>query len=415
MDHQITSLRANEDRLWDSHMEMAAIGSLPNGGCCRLALTDKDKQGRDLFVQWCKEAGCDVRIDKVGNIFARREGADPTRPPVLSGSHLDTQPHGGNFDGIFGVLAALEVIRSLNDADVKTIAPIEAVVWTNEEGVRYRPNHLGSRVFAGVSDIDEVLSTCDDVGITVGDELERIGYAGAFDSRGYTLDSYFEAHIEQGPILEIEDKIIGVVEKVQGLRWVQVIVTGQDAHAGTTPMNMRKDAVAATAEMIQELEKIGHADMPDSRVTVGNLVVEPNSPATVPGQVMFTADIRNPNIDVLNRQEIQLNDLVKEIAERRTLEVSIERIMDLPPLDFDAECVDIVRRCTNSLELSHIPMCSGAVHDACSISRVTPTAMIFVPCKDGISHNEAEYAAPEHLGAGCSVLLNSVLARTGVA
>ena len=287
--------RANARRLWDSIAEMGEIGATGNGGCRRLVLTDEDRRARDLFVSWCEEAGCEITIDRVGNIFARRAGADPSRPGVASGSHLDTQPHGGRFDGVFGVLAALEVIRGLNDAGIRTRAPIDAVVWSNEEGVRYHHAMLGSGVFCGAYDLDAVLASQDAQGKRYGDELERIGYAGETRPGARALDCFLEAHIEQGPILEREGKTIGLVDRVQGGRWFAVTVSGADGHAGTTPMDLRHDALAGAAEMVLELERIGRRSPEDSRLTVGRLDVVPNATSTIPGRVGFSIDLRNPS------------------------------------------------------------------------------------------------------------------------
>ena len=408
-------LEANEQRLWASLMEMAKIGATPNGGCSRLALTDEDKAARDLFVAWCREAGCEIAIDRLGDIFARRAGAEPARPPVLSGSHLDTQPHGGRFDGVYGVLAALEVIRCLNDAGLRTHAPIEAVVWSNEEGVRFQPGLLASGVVGGLYDLDEILAARDPDGAVYRDELERIGYAGQMAVGGRALNSFFEAHIEQGPVLEAEGKTVGVVDRVQGLRWFQVTLEGQDSHAGTTPMALRRDAAAGAAEMILALEAMGRAEGPEARVTVGRIDVVPNAPSTIPGRVAFFIDLRNPSAETLARQEAGLRTRLAAIAAARGLGLTIERGIEIPPVAFDPDCVAAVRAAAEALGIPHRDITSGALHDACCLSRVAPTAMVFVPCKDGLSHNEAESATPADLAAGTSVLLNAILARAGVA
>ena len=408
-------LRANTQRLWDSLAEMGKIGATENGGCCRLVLTDEDRRARDLFVSWCDEAGCAVTIDRVGNIFARRAGDEPSRPAVASGSHLDTQPHGGRFDGVFGVLAALEVIRGLNDAGIRTRAPIDAVVWSNEEGVRYHHAMLGSGVFCGAYDLDAVLASEDAQGKRYGDELERIGYAGALRPGARAFDCFLEAHIEQGPILEREGKTIGLVDRVQGYKWFDVAVTGADGHAGTTPMDLRRDALAGAAEMVLELERIGRRSPADSRLTVGFLDVIPNAPSTIPGRVAFGIDLRNPSRETADEQEVELIERFRAIAAARGLEVAIRRETQIDPVRFDPACVATLAQATRDLGYPHREMISGALHDACWIARVAPTAMLFVPCKDGVSHNEAESAEPDDLGAGCSVLLNAMLARAGIA
>ncbi len=404
-------LHANTERLWDSLMQMARIGATPNGGCCRLVLTDEDKQARDLFVAWCKDAGCGISIDGVGNIFARRPGRDPARPPVLSGSHLDTQPHGGRFDGVYGVLAALEVIRSLNDAGLETEAAIEAVVWSNEEGVRYNPGMLGSGVFAGAHRIEDILVAEDQDGRRYGDELKRIGYDGDATVGGRALDSFFEVHIEQGPVLESEGKTIGIVGGVQGYRTFDVVVTGQDSHAGTTPMDLRRDALNGAAAMLLRLEAIGAVDPAQSRITVGHLQVIPNAPSTIPGCVLFHIDMRNPSTTTMAEQEQQLRDGFRDIAAARGLAVEMRPCDQLDPVSFDAGCAELLRGATSELGYPQRDMLSGAMHDACHLAGLAPTAMLFVPCKDGLSHNEAESADATELGAGCSVLLNAILAR----
>ena len=288
------NIRVNAERLWQSLMDMGEIGALPNGGCRRLALTDEDKEGRDLFVRWCEEAGCTVSVDRMGNIFARRPGRNNDLPAVVTGSHLDTQPHGGKFDGVYGVLAGLEVIRTLNDHDVVTEAPIEASVWTNEEGSRFAPSMIASGVFAGKFDLEESLAISDADGASIGSELARIGYAGDADCGGRPIKAFFEAHIEQGPILEAEEKTIGIVTGAQCQRWYDVTLTGQDSHAGTTPMPMRKDCVFVMSRMIREIEDLVAAYAPDAVGTVGEIAVVPNSRNTVAGHVNFTVDLRHP-------------------------------------------------------------------------------------------------------------------------
>ncbi|SMF29748.1 N-carbamoyl-L-amino-acid hydrolase [Tistlia consotensis] len=408
---QVGNLRIDGERLWGSLMEMAKIGATPKGGNCRLALTDLDREGRDLFVRWCREAGCSITVDRMGNIFARRPGRDDSLPPVMIGSHLDTQPTGGRFDGVYGVLAGLEVVRSLNDTGYEVEAPIEVAVWTNEEGSRFAPAMVASGVFAGVFDLDYGLSRKDVDGKTMGEELQRIGYAGEAEVGGRPIRAFFEAHIEQGPILEAEDKVIGVVTHAQGQRWYEITLTGQEAHAGPTPMPRRKDALVGAARVVEAVNRIGLAHAPFACATVGMLQVHPNSRNVIPGRVFLTVDFRHPDDDVLSAMDAELRAAAAEAAERGGLELALEQIWYSPPIAFDADCVAAVRRAAGANGYSHRDIVSGAGHDACYISRVAPTGMVFVPCENGISHNEIENAKPEDLAAGCQVLLEAVLER----
>jgi len=401
----------NQQRLWQSLMDMGEIGGTEKGGVCRLALTDLDKQARDLFVQWCKDAGCTIRIDKMGNIFAHRAGLDDSLPPVVMGSHLDTQPTGGKFDGIYGVLAGLEVIRTLNDKGMETRAPIEASVWTNEEGSRFPPAMVASGVFAGVFELDYGLSRADLDGKTMGQELERIGYNGPDGVGGRPFKAFFEAHIEQGPILEDEKKQIGVVTDAQGQRWYEITLTGQESHAGPTPMSRRRDALVGAARLIDQVNKIGLAHQPNACATVGLLQVFPNSRNVIPGQVFFTVDFRHPDADVLAKMDQALRETADSVTTELGLEMAFEQIWYSPPVPFDTDCVALVRQAATDFGYSHRDIVSGAGHDACYISRVAPTAMVFVPCENGISHNEAENATPEDLAAGCNVLFQAVVER----
>lgn len=405
----MTAVRISRDRLWDSLMQMAAIGALPGGGCCRLALTDADGAGRDLFVAWCEDAGCTVTVDNMGNIFARRPGRRDDLPPIATGSHLDTQPHGGKFDGVYGVLAGLEVVRTLNDNSIETDLPVEIVVWTNEEGSRFAPAMISSGVFAGIFDIEHAWSREDAEGKTLGAELQRIGYAGDEPCGQHPLGALFEVHIEQGPILEREGQTIGVVVGGQGQRWFDVRVAGQDAHSGSTPMDGRRDALAATAPMIAAVEALALANPPYAVATVGSLAVAPNSRNTIPGQIDFTIDLRHPDDDVLEAMGKTLRHDLTAIADDRHVGVTINEIWHNPPVVFDAACVDAVRRATVDLGLGHRDMVSGAGHDACMVARKVPTSMIFVPCAGGLSHNEAESATPRDLAAGCDVLLQAMM------
>ena len=407
------NLRVNGQRLWDSLMEMAAIGATAKGGSCRLALSDEDKAGRDLFCAWCKALGCDIEIDQMGNIFARRAGADAARPAIAAGSHLDTQPHGGKFDGVYGVLAGLEVLRTLEENHIETQAPVEVIVWTNEEGVRFAPSMVSSGVFAGAYELDFALGLTDGDGKVLGSELQRIDYAGSSRCGDRPLGAFFEAHIEQGPVLEREGKTIGVVTSVQGLRWYDLVVTGQDSHAGSTPMPGRRNALVGAAAMVSAVDALALAFSPAAVATVGQLEVTPNSRNTIPGSVFLTVDLRHPSADVLTEMGSVLHRDCEQIAQVRNLTLDITEISHTPPVEFAPECIESVRNATESLGLSYREMPSGAGHDACFISRVAPTSMIFVPCEGGLSHNEEESAEPEDLAAGCNVLLHSILAQAG--
>jgi len=400
-------------RLWDSLMAMAKIGATAKGGVCRLALTDLDRTGRELFVEWCKAAGCSVSVDRVGNIFARRPGRDNTKPAVMTGSHLDTQPTGGRFDGIFGVLAGLEVVRTLNDRKVETEAPIEIAVWTNEEGSRFSPAMMGSGVYAGVFAIAEILDKRDVEGKRFGDELARIGQAGPDEPGKRKVAAYFEAHIEQGPILEAENTTIGVVTGAQGQRWYELTVTGQEAHAGPTPMSRRRDALVGAARMIELVNRIGRERPPYACATVGFIQSKPNSRNTIPGEVFFTVDFRHPDDAVLTTMDGLLKGGCRAIAAESGLEIAIKEFWYSPPTPFTKRLVDAVRSGAARHGYTHRDIVSGAGHDAVYMARVTPSAMIFVPCVGGISHNEIEDAKPADITAGANVLLDAMLAEAG--
>jgi len=398
-------------RLWQSLMAMAEIGATDKGGSCRLALTDLDRQGRDLFVGWCRDAGCSITVDRMGNIFARREGRDPSLPPVVTGSHLDTQPTGGKFDGVFGVLSGLEVIRTLNDHGFETDAPVEVAVWTNEEGSRFAPAMIASGVFAGVFDLDYGLSRSDLDGKTIGEELQRIGYDGELECGGRPFRAFFEAHIEQGPILEAEEKTIGVVRGAQGQRWFEATVQGAESHAGTTPMDRRRDALLGASRLVDRINGIALDHAPDAVSTVGLMQVSPNSRNTIPGQVFLSVDLRHPEDETLSAMAAALRAAGEEICGALGLTIELEEIWYSPPIVFDPDCVEAVRGASESAGYASRDIISGAGHDACYVSRVAPTGMIFVPCADGISHNEIESATPEDLTAGCNVLLQAMLQR----
>ena len=409
----MADIRVNGERLWRSLMDLARIGATEKGGVRRLALTDLDRQGRDLVTGWCRDAGLSVSVDRLGNIFARRPGRNDSLPPVVSGSHIDTQPSGGKFDGNYGVMAALEVVRTLNDLELQTEAPIEVAIWTNEEGTRFTPVMMGSGVFAGVFDLDYVLARTDLEGKSVGGELTRIGYAGSAPVGGRPFAAYFEAHIEQGPVLEDTGNIIGVVTGALGLRWYDVVMTGQDSHAGPTPMRLRRDALLGAAQIIQEVNRIALLYQPDGRGTVGFMQVKPNSRNVVPGEVRFSVDLRHADDAKLDEMEAMLRDCCERISDEFGVGYEIERVSNYPTVRFHSDCVAAVREGTKRLGYQHMDIVSGAGHDACYVARVSPTGMIFVPCEGGISHNEIENAQPDHLEAGCNVLLNAVLERAG--
>ena len=402
------NLKISQQRLWQSLMDMAKIGATEKGGSKRLALTDLDRDGRDLFVRWCKEAGCSVTVDRIGNIFARRPGRRDDLPPVVTGSHLDTQPTGGKFDGVYGVLAGLEVIRTLNDLNYQTDAPIEVTVWTNEEGSRFAPAMGGSGVFAGVFTEAHGLAIADADGKTIGEELKRIGYAGDQKIGGRPFKAFFEAHIEQGPVLEAERKTIGVVQGIQGIRWFDVTVTGRENHAGTTPMNRRNDALLGAARIIDAINAVALA-FPPGVSTVGVVRVGPNSRNTIPGSVYFSVDLRHPRDEDLLKMKAELEARVAEICHALGLEGRCTEIWHSPAVHYHGDCIASVRRAAEALGHSHRDIVSGAGHDAGYISRVAPVGMIFVPCADGVSHNEVESATPEDLAAGCNVLLRAML------
>ena len=405
------NLRIDGQRLWESLMEMAKIGATEKGGVCRLALTDLCKQSRDLFIKWCEEAGCTIKIDKMGNIFARRAGRNNDLAPVLTGSHLDSQPTGGRFDGVYGVLSGLEVLRSMNDLGIETERPFEVAVWTNEEGSRFAPAMVASGVFAGVYDLEYGLSRADSDGKTMGEELQRIGYNGPEDVGGRDIHAYFEAHIEQGPILEDEDITVGVVTDAQGQRWYELTLTGVESHAGPTPMRTRKDALLGASRIVDTVNRIGLDNAPVACATVGMMEVYPNSRNVIPGRVWMTIDFRHPDDDVLTRMDAAMRKDVQAICDDIGLELELEQIFYYAPVHFDESCVNAVRQGAAACDYSMREIVSGAGHDACYVASVAPSAMIFIPCVDGISHNEIEDAKPEWVTAGCDVLLHAILDR----
>jgi len=409
----MNQLRINGSRLWTSLMDLARIGATDKGGVKRLALTDLDRQGRDLVVQWGKDAGLAITVDRIGNVFMRREGRNPALPPVVTGSHIDTQPTGGKFDGNYGVLAGLEVIRTLNDNHIETEAPVEVAFWTNEEGSRFVPVMMGSGVFCGAFSLETAYAARDIEGKSVGEELARIGYQGDQTPGEHPIGAYFETHIEQGPVLEDADKVIGVVPAVMGLSWYDCTVGGMEAHAGPTPMHLRRDALQVATVIMQEVVAIANRYPPYGRGTVGMVQVFPNSRNVIPGQVKFSIDLRNVNDELLNTMHGDMTAFIDKTRQETGLSIDLQRVSYFPPCPFHPDCVDAVRAATAALGYSSMDVVSGAGHDAIYVARLAPAGMIFVPCKDGISHNEIEDARPEHLEAGCNVLLHAMLERAG--
>ena len=407
------NLRVDGQRLWDSIMAMAQIGPGGKGGSRRLALTDEDRQGRDLFVKWCEAENCNITIDDMGNIFARRAGTHSELPPVCAGSHLDTQPHGGKFDGVYGVLAALEVVRTLNQNKLATTAPVEIVMWTNEEGSRFAPAMVASGVFAGLFDKEYAWSRRDAKGRTIKQELERIGYMGLEECGNHPMAALFEAHIEQGPILERAGAQVGVVTGGQGQRWFDITLHGQDAHAGPTPMVGRRDALTGAAVLIQTVQSIALEHAPDAVGTVGAISVSPNSRNTIAGAVTLTVDIRHPDEGMLKQMAASLAGQVETVASNHNLEINSEEIWYQPPVRFDQGCIEVVSKAVKMLGYDHQKIVSGAGHDACQVCQSVPTAMIFVPCEGGLSHNEDESATPADLTAGGNVLLHAMIDMAG--
>ena len=401
------NIQVNTQRLWQSIEDINRFGATAEGGVCRLEFSPENKQARDLFVHWCEEAGCTVRIDRFGNIFARRSGLNNKLPAVIAGSHLDTQTSGGRFDGIYGVLAGLEVVRSLNEQNIQTLAPVEVAVWTNEEGELFKPM-LGSAVWLGMEDLEQALEMKEADELTIRQGLENMGYLGDMELNSYPVKAYFEAHIEQGPILYDNNKVLGVVNCAQKQFWYNLVVTGQEAHAGPTPMESRRDAMVAASRMVLAFDRIGR-EYPDARSTCGHFEVYPNSRNTIPGEVRFTGDMRNPDPRILDQMDEQMRSELRSIAADAgvDLELSLHTTIDYVP--FNATLVDWVREAAIDSGEPWREMYTGAGHDAVNIAQYLPTTMIFVPCKDGISHNPAEDALPEHLAAGASVLATAMV------
>lgn len=409
MKDQHSNRRIDGARLWQTLDEMALVGPGLRGGCNRQTLTDADKQGRDLFRRWCEEAGMTVGIDSMGNIFARLEGTEPDLDPVMTGSHLDTQPTGGRYDGVLGVLAGLEVVRTIRDQGIKTRRPIVVVNWTNEEGTRFAPAMLSSGVFAGMHSQDWAYDRQDAEGKRFGDELARIGYRGDEPVGQRKIHAMLELHIEQGPILEAEGKDIGIVTHGQGLNWLEVTLTGQEAHTGSTPMPMRRNAGLGAARITDLVHRIAMDHQPAAVGAVGHCDYYPNSRNIVPGKVVFTIDFRSPSFETQTEMERRLREGAAQIADEFGLGLTIEQVGHFDPVTFDGTCVDALRRAAESLGYSHRDIISGAGHDACWVSRVAPTAMVMCPCVDGLSHNEDEEITREWAAAGTDVLMHAML------
>jgi N-carbamoyl-L-amino-acid hydrolase len=412
----LTNQRIDGARLWDTLMKIAEIGATPKGGVKRITLTETDQRGRAQFTEWCEAIGLKLRFDSMGNMFARREGKDPRRPPVLFGSHLDSQPTGGKFDGALGVIAGLEVMRTLNDLGITTEAPLELVNWTDEEGTRFGRAMMGSGVWAGLFPEADIKALKDEDGVTVGQALAAIGYEGSTPAAPFPADALFELHIEQGPILEAEGKKIGVVTGAQAQIWYEATVTGQDSHAGTTPPIARRDALLTAARIIElvntTMRAQGDQNIADpGRGTVGRLYVLPNSPNVIPGEVRFTVDFRNPDDARIAEIAKIFPEQAEDIARANHCTLTLKPVFRVPAQPFDADCVALVRQAVEKLGYSHRDMVSGAGHDAVHTARIIPTAMIFTPCKDGLSHNEEESILPEEAEAGTQVLFEAVVAR----
>ncbi|MBS3995889.1 MAG: Zn-dependent hydrolase [Hydrogenophaga sp.] len=410
----LSSLRIDGERLWRSLMDLASVGATPRGGVCRLALTDLDREGRDLVTGWAREAGMTVTVDQIGNVFMRRAGRRPELPPIMTGSHIDTQPTGGKFDGNYGVLAGLEVVRTLNDHGIETDAPLEVAIWTNEEGSRFVPVMMGSGVFAGAFSLEHAYAATDTEGRSVRDELARIGYLGEEVPGQHPIGAYFETHIEQGPVLEDADVTIGVVHGVLGIRWFDCTVTGMEAHAGPTPMGLRRDALQVATQLMQEVVATALRHGPDGRGTVGMVQVHPNSRNVIPGRVKFSIDLRNRSDALVDQQVAEVRALIDQLQAQTGMAITLEAVSSYPAQPFHADCVQAVARAAERLGYSHMPTVSGAGHDAIYAAQLAPAGMIFIPCKDGISHNEIEDAKPEHITAGANVLLQVMLERAGV-
>jgi beta-ureidopropionase / N-carbamoyl-L-amino-acid hydrolase len=415
MKQPASNLQIDSARLWDTIHDTAKFGATAKGGVRRLTLGPEDKQVRDWFRTACEAAGLEVHVDALGSMFGLRKGRDMAKPPIGLGSHLDTQPTGGKFDGVLGTLAALEVVRTLNDAGIETETPICVVNWTNEEGSRFAPATMASAAYAGEYTTENILARRDAAGVSVGEALDSIGYRGSEAVGARKFGAFVELHIEQGPLLEAESKTIGVVDRGQGITWYDGKVTGFESHAGTTPMPLRRDALAALAEVVLAVERVARAHGPHAVGTIGEAVIAAPSRNVIPGEIAFTADIRSPSAETLEAIDKDLRAAMAEIAARRKVEITFDAIWRKPPTIFDSKLVDAVESAAKTLGYSHRRITSGAGHDACNMATVVPAAMVFVPCKDGLSHNELEDATQADCTAGANVLMHTVLALAGVA
>ncbi len=408
------NLRIDGDRLWDALMQMAKIGPGIAGGNNRQTLTDEDAEGRALFQKWCEDAGLSMGVDEMGTMFMRREGTDPDALPVYVGSHLDTQPTGGKYDGVLGVLAGLEIIRTMNDLDIKTKHPIVVTNWTNEEGARFTPPMMASTAFVGAIDLETAYASEDLEGKTFGDELQRIGWKGEEKLGDRKMHAFFELHIEQGPILEAEEKDIGVVTHGQGLRWIECTVTGKESHTGSTPMPMRKNAGRGLARITELVHEIAMDNAPNAVGAIGHIDVYPNSRNIIPGKVVFTVDFRSHELDTLTGMVDRLMTEAPKLCQDTGVEFAAEIVGQFDPPAFDEDCVRMIREAAERLGYSHMDIISGAGHDACWINRVAPTAMVMCPCVDGLSHNEAEEITKEWARAGADVLFHAVVEKAEI-
>jgi len=405
-----TNISINSERLWDTLMTMAKIGPGIAGGNNRQTVTPEDGEARKLLQKWSEDAGMTMKVDELGSMFFKREGTDKNALPVVIGSHLDTQPTGGKYDGVLGVLAGLEIVRTLNDLNIQTKHPILIVNWTNEEGSRFPPAMMASAGYAGIYGVDTLLSAKDAEGNIFGDELDKIGWKGSEPVGVQKFHCYYELHIEQGPILETEGIDIGIVTHGQGLKWLEFKLNGKEQHTGTTPMNVRKDASLAMSEIILAVNNIANQNQPNALGSVGHIEVSPNSRNVIAGETLFTVDIRSPDIDKLNKMEKELEKAANEICRKYNIEINIEQIGGFDPVKFDEECLDHLRTNAKKFGYSYKDIVSGAGHDACWINTVVPSAMIMCPCVDGLSHNEAEEIKPEWAYSSTNVLLHSAIA-----
>jgi N-carbamoyl-L-amino-acid hydrolase len=405
-----TNISINSERLWDTLMTMAKIGPGIAGGNNRQTVTPEDGEARKLLQKWSEDAGMTMKVDQLGSMFFKREGTDKNALPVVIGSHLDTQPTGGKYDGVLGVLAGLEIVRTLNDLNIQTKHPILVVNWTNEEGSRFPPAMMASAGYAGIYGVDTLLSAKDAEGNIFGDELDKIGWKGSEPVGAQKFHCYYELHIEQGPILEAEGIDIGIVTHGQGLKWLEFKLNGKEQHTGTTPMNVRKDASLAMSEIILAVNNIANQNQPNALGSVGHIEVSPNSRNVIAGETLFTVDIRSPDIDKLNKMEKELEKAANEICRKYNIEINIEQIGGFDPVKFDEECLDHLRTNAKKFGYSYKDIVSGAGHDACWINTVVPSAMIMCPCVDGLSHNEAEEIKPEWAYSSTNVLLHSAIA-----